>query len=344
MQSIKGGGTMHDNQCYEQLKVLDEKINKELGYSYDNLKKLKDESLFDSLIEKNNIDIYLKKDFNAFMDILFNNMLDEFPYLKKIFLHESNYVQIFSAFGYETSLYINNLDAYRFFPRHVKSCMDKFNLENYKNLSYDEIEYKLKKYMDIYYYFDLNAKRNLAEVINRYPNLYTDYSKGEEKIINNTLNINDPVEFFIWSEYYTYINEYYELSKYKIYNPNCLVRWVSKNHGDGYGFDILSYDPILKRQKLIEVKSSKYDNYNLNLLEYKVSMKISDKCDYYVYEYHQDENHNISLIKLKYEKEKKLFIDATNNENIYHTSPYFCFDKNGVQKVLFSIESKKELK
>lgn len=326
--------------CYQKLEMIEEEINKQLGFSYSTLDKLKESNILDKMLELYDIPNYLKNELLTFLNILDNPILNNFPYLRKILLHESSLITIFRRFGYIISLYLNNVDCYRVFPLFIKEMINKFEIENYKNLPIEEI---LNKKMDLDYSYNPNAKRNLIEVSLKPLNWYTNYSEYEEKMKTNTLNLNDQTEFFIWSEYYTYISEYNELKQYSEYNTDCVVRWVSRDHGDGYGFDILSYDPVLKKQKLIEVKSGKSEWIELTRNELKKLYEVDyNNCDYYIYRYYYNQEMNkIELYKLKYDSLQEKFIDINDPNNVYYISPYFYFE-DSIQKVGIAIEPEKE--
>lgn len=328
------------NLCYETLNIIEAEINKKIGFSYNILDKLKEQNLLDQLIELSNVPNYLKDELNIFLDILTTDIYNDFPYIRKILLHESNFVEIYIKFGYIISLYVNNKNCYRVFPLFIKELINKFEMDKYKNLPIEEI---INTRMDLNYNYDPNLKRNLIEVVYKAKNCYTDYSKYENKIKDNSLNIHDQTEFFIYSENQTYMLEYNELKNFPEYNLDCIVRWVSKDHGDGYGFDVLSYDPILKRQKLIEVKSGKNTYFELTINEFKVAQEaMQNNCDYYIYRYYYDIAQNImNFFKLKYNENN--FIDVQNPNNIFDINPY-NYVQNNIQKMSVAIVSKEKTK
>ena len=332
--------------CIQKFDELHDFVNQNHnGYSYPRLRELKSLNLLDKMIEDRKINEDFYQELISFFNILFTRTLDDIPFVKKILLHESNLVFIFRKYGYEMSLYMNDLSAHRFFPIFIKDCIDSFNINELKNYSYEMIEKILKENMDINYYYDPNYERDLAELVQKYTNSYTDYRKYDDKIKNNKLNINDQTELFIWAENEAYNREYMNIKQYNMYNADYIVRWVSKNHGDGYGFDVLSYDPINKKQKLIEVKSSRVGKFILTGQEFRVlnSIKKRNDVDYYIYEYYKDINNNIQLSQLKYDKEKNIFVDIITGE-IHYISPYFWFDEDKIQRVSAAVEPEKVYK
>jgi len=333
------GGFM-DSVSYQKLEIIQEEINNQFGFSYNTLNNLKENGYLDKILELYDIPYCLKNELISFFNMLDNPDLNNFPYLRKILLHESDFVKIFRDFGYIISLYLNNQNCYRVFPLFLKEMIDKFEIDYYKDLPIEDI---LNKRMDLKYSYNRNEERNLVEISPKSRNIYTDYSKYEEKIRMNTLNIYDLTEFFIWAENYSYILEYNELKKYPEYNTDCIVRWISKYHGDGYGFDILSYDPILKKQKLIEVKSGKSDLIELSRNELKILYEaVENNCDYYIYRYYFNvKTQNLEFYKLKYDAVQEKFIDINNPNNVFYISPYFYFEDDK-QKIGIAIETEKE--
>ena len=97
--------------------------------------------------------------------------------------------------------------------------------------------------------------------------------------------------FFIWGEYYTY-----DIEKEDQNNKN--IYWVSRYYGDGFGFDVLTFDKSTQKEKLIEVKTGHYDDFVLTNNEYSV-MEESSKhnADYYIYKYTYNKNDNMIYIK-----------------------------------------------
>lgn len=302
-------------KCYEELMEIFDLINKsKKGYSYSVLDQYKEDGILDNLMQRYNIENLFEKEVVWFLKILINEDINKFPFNRKLYLYESEYLKLFKTFGYELSLFLNNKDAYRHLTKFVKACIDKYNIETFKGLSEYQIELLLNKHIDMSKCYNPNLGKEIVEVVPRIPNNYTNYAVYEEKIKNNTLKFNDKTDFFVWSEYTTYISEYNELTKH-YQNVSEYVKWVSRYNGDGYGFDILSYDPISMHEKLIEVKSSHYNYFEITLNEYKTLYKTKDLeyCDYYIYFYCIIDN-ILKVSKLKYDKQNNVFVDINNND------------------------------
>ena len=302
--------------CIDLLKAIFDYINKTTGTRFDTFDELKANGTLDALLDANKVDEIMKYELTNFLNILYTPNLDSTPYLRKILLHETNYVRIFSMFGYMTSLYINRKDGYRYFPIYLKASIDKYQIPNFTQISYEELLYKINKYMDVFQGYDCNRERELFCVAIRDRNRYTNYDNYKEKIETNTLNYKDQTEFFILGEMDTYNQELNNL-RGKVVNPEYIVRWVSKDHGDGYGFDVLSYDFDNNREKIMEVKTGTTHYYTLTPNEYRVARDINKagNTDYYVVIYFRDVEHNIIYRNtLKYDVLQESFIDTITND------------------------------
>ena len=322
--------------CYSQLQSMQDCINDNGGFSYNKLDLLKQNNEIYKIFDALNIESLLRYELISFINILENPNYIYHEYLRKIHLHESEFVRVFNGFGYVISLYLNNTDSYRVFPLFFKECVDYFKIDKYNNMSLEQIESLLNKYMDLKKYYNYDKKKELNEVICKIPELYTTYSKYDNKFENKlgTINCTDQEEFFVYSEYEAYKRELHSMYNFNISNPKDYVKWVSRQHGDGYGYDVLSYDIKKNREKLIEVKSGLSDHFQLTRIEYKTmeSTKNKQYADYYIYRYTYDVNTNLITLKiLKYDKKNNLLIDINNND-IYNLIPYFDFE-DGIQKV-----------
>lgn len=330
------------SECYNTLEYIWDNINRQIGCSFDTLNELNNEGKIEKIFNDFKIDELLKKELNDFINLLYTKIYNDFPYLRKLILNESSFIQIFNRFSYIIGLYCGNKDVYRKLPLYLKTLLEKLDVYYYKDLSLEEIDKTLRDRMSLMYRYDPNSDRNLIELNYKPKNFYTDYNLYQDKITNNKLNILNQTEFFIWSEKNTFENEYNELSKYPEYTTGVVVRWVSKEHGDGYGYDVLSYDPILRRQKLIEVKSGRSKNINLTFTEFKeINEAVKNNCDYYVYKYYLDEKNSLFLNKLKYDVINDVFIDTSTNE-VYHLSPYF--EEQNMYKIKVALEEEKVYK
>ena len=315
------------NNCYDLLGNISNQINTDYNYglSHDNLDYLASINKIDQLIESNFIDVAFREELLSFLYLLNTDAYNGNEGLRKILLHESNFVKILQNGNYDyiLSLYLKNKEAYRVFPLFVRACMEKYNL--YDN----DIDKKLYEKLDISRCYDPNSKRNLAEVLPK--STRTDYNSYDAKLRTCNLKVDNITDFFVWSEYTAYLEEYNFLSNYKEYNVNALVRWVSRYHGDGYGYDVLSYDPYNRKEKQIEVKSTRTNYLILTKTELETLYKTQDynNTDYYIYKYYYDyRTDKINPSRLIFDKERELFFDIANPSDIYRISPRFFYENN----------------
>lgn len=334
--------------CFSRLMYLEDSINNETGFSYDILDELKENKQLDEMLKDLNIEQLFMLELEDFISIFEDKRYIYHENLRKIILHECEFMKIYSKFGYVLSLFLNNKDAYRVFPLFFKECVDHYNIPKYSNYSLEEIHSFINKYIDIATHYDINKKKYYTDVIGKAAQLYTTYSKYDDKFLNKkgTINCLDKDEFFVYSEYEAYCREYYGLSKYNISNLQDYVRWVSRYNGDGYGYDVLSYDVKNNREKLIEVKSGLSERIELTRVEYRTMYNTINKdyTDYYVYKYFYDVNTNMIYLKiLKFDKLNKVLVDVNTNE-VYHAIPYFDFDENRYQRVKADIVSEENYK
>ena len=326
---------------YTQLDNIEKYIHDNYGNSYNDFDNLCNNNQLDPILFNYGIDSLLKKELDYFLELIDPNNYDHHEYLKTIYINECNFINVYKRFGYILSLHFNkNNMAYRVLPSFIKECLNYFNIEKYTNYSVEDIERLISRYLILEKKYDCKYKKELIEIKPIYKELFTDYSKYDSKLVNRQeINYSDKDELFVFSEYVTYEEELRNISKYNISNPYDYVRWVSRYDGDGYGYDILSYDFENNREKIIEVKSGKSNYLELTRVEYRNLMNtIKNKySDYYIYKYYNIEGSDILTINtLKYDKEKKVFIDINTNE-IYRVVPFFKFDENGYQQVKVSI-------
>lgn len=325
-------------ECYNVLKNIEDKLNSEGNFSYAYLDSLKYNGELDNLLDSYNVSNMFEDVLNSFLNILFDKSYDFFPNLKKILLHEADFVSLFRRFGYILSLYMDNKDAYRVFPLFLYSACLKYNV-SIGDITVSNMSDLLVKNMDLSFFYNPNLERDLIEINMKPVGFYTDYSKYDEILSSNKIYYEDQTLFFVSTEYSVYLFELSELKKYPMYNADFIVRWVSRYHGDGYGFDVLSFDPTSMREKLIEVKSGKSKNITVTKEELKKIYKcIYDKnCDYYIYKcYFNKLSSELEYYVLKLDLENRYFVDVHRGDK-YLISPYFYF-KDGKQKVEASIE------
>ena len=322
---------------YSELSAIRDTINSNHEYSYEYLCELKENNTLDSMFESHNIASLFRKEFLDFISIFENPNYEYHEYLRKIHLNESSFLNSYGSFGYLLSLFLNDKNSYRTFPLFFKEAVDYFNIEKYSNITLEEIDRFLNKYLDLDYNYSYKYERELCDVIGKVPGMFTTYSKYDYKLNNKQLPINcmDKEEFFVYSEYEAYARELYNLNSYHVSDAEQLVRWVARYDGDGYGYDVLSYDIFENKEKLIEVKSGVGSGFDLTRIEYKTLLStINNKnSDYYIYRYFYDISTKfITLSMLKFDKNTKDFEDIITKER-YKLIPYFMFDEYNIQRV-----------
>lgn len=303
-------------------------IYKSGDFSYYKVDELDNKNLTSTIYNYYELEKYLKKDFDKFINIIESEDAIKYPFLTKIKAHESDYVTIFNQYfpSYIISSFLKNKNIYRNFPLFFKECATYFKNNKYKDLSIDELEKFLGKYLDLKKSYDYKSDRIITEIQTKPKNLYTDYSKYDNALYNNEfIDLYNPESFFVWSEYTAMNWEKKYLLQYPNVDPNKYLKWVSRNHGDGYGFDILSYDLFDNKEKLIEVKSGKTDDYDLTKNEHMVARKTIEfpNVDYYIYTFYFDiRNKFIKPKILKYDNIKDELVNIENINEIYNLIPY----------------------
>ena len=314
--------------CYSQLQCIHDEISNETGFSYARLDELKSNNQLDIMFKNHNIDYLFKQEFDEFLNILESNRFNNHEYLRRLHLNNCRFLLTVAQHGYMLSLFLNNKDSYRVFPLFFKECVNHYNIERYKDMSLEDIENLFSNYFEIEKKYDYRNERNLIIARTKPAGLYTTYAKYDEKLNNmSPINCKDQEEFFVYSEYEAYQRELANISSYNFSEPKELVKWVARYYGDGFGYDVLSFDVKNNKEKLIEVKSSKCNKYELTEGEYHTMLcAVNNNCDYYVYTYYYNEEKNIvKLSILKYDKEKNVLIDINTYEQ-YLLNPYFYPD------------------
>ena len=286
-------------------------INKNGGRSHDRINELMNSKELHKLIEDNSINIDFKYIFFEFINILDNPSLNRYPFTRKIELYKNDLFYCFNRYSYEFSAYFNDLSSYRNFPLFVQSAARKYGIEKYANMNINDLDMLLDNYVDMNKRYNPNNNVNEAMVIIKSFDNMNKYDNYEKKKRMNKLNLKDIDDFYIFAEENTCIIENNQL------HNNSL--WVSKYYGDGYGFDVISYDSINYRERLIEVKSGTSNNFTITKNEYNIMRKAStfETCDYLVYKFtrgliHDDINHTV----YRYDKDNDILVDINDCSNI----------------------------
>lgn len=326
---------------FQRLDELMDYFNKNGGRSFERINELKNTNVLDMAIETNNLHAYIKELILDFINILDDPTLEKYPYTKKIKIYNMELFKVFNLYGYELSSYFNNTNAYRNFPLFIKSAAIKFGIIKYADMPINELDSLLNSYVDLVHQINVNSHRYEVLVMLRYFDNKNKYDNYESKKNKNKLDFNDINDLFIASEDHTYI-----LENSLLYGTNCRASWVARYFGDGYGYDILSYDRETLKEKLIEVKSGYGNNFKLTKNEHKTMVEATNNsnCEYYIYKYTRNAiNNNIYLTIYKYDKEKDLLVDINNKNNICTLTPNQYFDDNHGRIVEFYATNEKLL-
>lgn len=302
--------------CNEYTRRIIEVINNtpdkngNTGYSYSRLDEMNETKELENYLDLNYVESLLKPALLEFLEVVYDYSGDYRSEHRKLYLENTKFIRecLSGDLNYMLGLHCNNIKSYRELPEYIKMLIEEYKLTPYMNLTYNDIFMRLLSTIDMTKEYDNRWNKYRIE-INLKPKMNEEkYEKYIERVKKEPVDINNTNFFFIWSEYQTYINEYNELQKAG-YNPNIEVKWVSKDNGDGYGYDILSYDHITGKEKLIEVKSGSSKDIILTEGEMmKAYRSIQNNYDYYIYRYYYDYNDGkIKTLKLKFDKDNLVF-------------------------------------
>lgn len=308
----------------------------------------------------------ISKDFRTilleFIEMLNNPVLNKYPFSRKIQLFNFNdFINCFCCYGYEFGVYFNNNilikpennKSFFTFPLFFKEACKRYNIEPYSSMETYEIRDILKKYIDINGRMNPNSRadRNNSEYEETVNTYYTyDYKKYDDYIdvLGRKIDYYNSGEdiskkYMSVDAEYRVFNGWYESSKTK------KTYWVSKQFGDGYGYDILDLDEEKEVESLIEVKSSFYNDYfDLTPNEYKTMLETTkhDNSEYLVYKYLYHKQPYIApknCYIYKFDKEKQLLVDVHDDNHICEIVETEVYDENGDLRRVFRC-SPKELK
>ena len=147
--------------CLETLSFIWDNINKRTGCSFDTLNELNNDGKLARIFNDYNVDMLLKQELDNFLYLLFSDKYDNFPYIRKLELNESNFIKIFTRFAYIIGLVYGNKESYRVLPVFLKTLFTRFNMDYYKYLSVEQIDEILRNRMSLH---DLNSNRDLIEL------------------------------------------------------------------------------------------------------------------------------------------------------------------------------------
>ena len=339
----------------ESLKIIKhfvDELNKRGQSSFPSFRKLKESGVLDLVIDTTDFRELFKVEITNYLDYLFDDNC--YHYSKKIDLYENyNIFNIDILSYYIISLYIDSdikyrnesraneydPEAYKDMGVFLKKIIDDLDIDKYKDKSILDIDMKLRESYDIDDKYDINLEKYVFENLKKEKQKYTNYDKYDEDFKKNILDIvEDTTSFFVCAEHQAYEKEKEKLSQYPELQEK--VKWVSRNHADGYGFDILSFNSNSGKEMLIEVKTSKRFKFKITGNELN-TMRNSDyyNSEYYIYFYCYDcFEDEVRLTRYKYIKEFDKMIDQDGN--LYDIDINFVEDDNS--KVEASLVPSKE--
>ena len=201
--------------------------------------------------------------------------------------------------NYVLSTYLASENAYYNFEVFIHELTKKLLPNIFNEINFYELQNRI--FETLHMSFDIYTNRNKV--------LLPEYNSLYERICNKLelepVNFNDKNEFYIWSEREALKKEQQE-------NPSNEVIWISRDNGDGYGYDILSYNPFQKCEKLIEVKSGITPQIQLTEYEKRVFLQSLEypNSEYVIYKY----------VKLLYDNIAELYTYHFNKEK----NTFFC--------------------
>ena len=288
--------------------------------SFGNINSFKECGILDEKFEELKIKELLNKDFSLFLEMLFDN--NQFYFYKKLTMTILLTPWLNPVSEYALCRYLDNIDAYKNFPVLIKTIIDKTDITYYKSLSLNDIK------AQVYKYFDVKDKVNGEKIyceFNNKPCLNTYIYNKYDSEYGKPVNVFDKKAFFIWAEHHTYDIE-----------KNQSTSWVSRYYGDGYGFDIYSFDTNLWREKLIEVKSGSTPYFTLSENEVNVMRNAVHKnADYYIYKYTYNQSDNkIYTTILRYDNELDALIDNDMMYNLEKIDNGYIVKKSEGKKLI----------
>ena len=246
---------------------------------YSEFEELKETGVLDKIMVHNDIPNELKKDVEEFFGILDSDYYKNKPALKKEKLYQTNLIKIYRKYDYQLDLYFNMSEAYRIFPKFILGMAKIYDVPKYSTMNFNEILFLLNKNIDLVKKHDYNWDRDFIEIMPR----LVDYKYRDYDFTKTKPDFNDKKNFSVFAEVDTYNEECDRLKDV----PGSIVNHTAATLGDGFGYDVYSYDPNSDREKLIEVKSGKYSRVELSLKEFETLYRTKEqpKTDYYIYRY-----------------------------------------------------------
>ena len=247
--------------------------------------------------------------FDCFANLL-NKRLSEIKTFNEILISndyklQQQYVLLYKNIPYRDSKKIE-IESYlisKEFNYNISSYDDlllffQYLLNSDNNILYNQRSFVFNEKID-FSSFQNNSKikqRNIYpsddEIVSNFEVAKMLYGKGYKNLTEDEKNFyNQAVGMYFEREVYNY--EYNYLCGKKRSDLAKKMIWVSKDVGDGFGYDILSFNPETEKEKLIEVKGSlshintgEIELTHNEMRQFLNSFNMNDSnysSDYYVY-------------------------------------------------------------
>ena len=256
----------------------------------------------------------------------------------KLWIYEGEFIKIFNdnSLNQMLSLYLDMPNAYKHLPLLYATCAKRFNIKVGEN-NYETFRENFKNFLELKFEMDWNVKK--AE-ITTLPKKTRINEKEYERYDREGISNPDKTIAFIYGEELIFKKEIELLRRRGEENPEKYVSWLGKDHADGYGCDILSYEQQKHQERLREVKTSTSSKENITITPHelevaKETIKIPN-ANYYLhtYFYKMDEygRPDLSTFNLKtviMDKNLGLFIDAEASAKDKTLIPYIVGRQEG---------------
>lgn len=317
--------------CYLNIIKFMDYLNDNGGRSFDRIRSLKIDNKFNKLMDYFNVEKCFKNIFLNFIGILDNPLLNDYPNFKKIKLYENDLFDCFKKYGFEFSVYFDNEYVYSNFPLFFQTVCKHYGIDKYANMDIIELDIELNKYIDMQH---VSSYKNDVKIMFKSLDNKNKYDKYINSKKQNSLNLNNVDDLYIYCEDYTCFNEDILLK-----DIGCKSIWVAKDYGDGYGYDVLSYNYVNGKEKLIEVKSGHTYNFTLSKNEYKTMVETTKLGigEYFVYKYTRNAETGIINFNIyKYDLYNDILVDLNYNDNYCRLTPDQTFNVDtGKREVVF---------
>lgn len=278
-------------KAFDRVMYVMDYINSNGGRSHNRINEMYASGELEKVFNHFNLDDIIRNELLLFVRLIFDKNIEYYPATKSLYLYNTDILKIFDYYSYEVGTRFDDSDSYHRLPRFIKSGLLKYGIV----CDFNELDKRIYKYLDINTKYDLNRNREEQDILLKQKQSYIDYNYYLDMIKSGKFTLNDRNTFFIFSELFTFNNETSLLDGSE-FHP----LWVAKDYGDGYGYDILSYDKSNNREKAIEVKSTRVDSFSLTKNEYNALKRFKDYkyVDYFIYQY--DYNKGVSRYQYDY--------------------------------------------